>query len=323
MKMSNPWEKIKTPLSNYNVRRADADHAYEFFWGRDIAGDYLFLFQCNAEVRFPKKVPKLQGIDITLPDIDEEGLTRFILHLNNRDDWDIFHSLCLDLLQATRDCSNAESVVAVIVRRLERWHTFLKTGRTRLMNESEQKGLIGELLFLRDYVIPRFGVSEALSFWQGPLDAPQDFCIGDTAIEVKCQLGTSQPLIRISSLAQLNTQLSRLYLYIVTVGKGAERAENVINLPLLINEIRETIQNDQASSGDIFEVLLLNAGYMDLEEYGNFFFIVSKTAFYEVRDDFPRLNPEDIPEGIANITMDIILDRCVQFIIDPEELILS
>lgn len=31
-KTNNPWEEIKTPLSNYNVRRADADHIYEFFW---------------------------------------------------------------------------------------------------------------------------------------------------------------------------------------------------------------------------------------------------------------------------------------------------
>lgn len=320
---SNPWEEIKTPLSNYNVRRADANHTYEFFWGRDITGDYLFLFQCDAGVRFPDKVTKLNGIDITLPAIGEEGLTRLILHLNNRDNWDIFYSLCIDLLQGTKGCSNEESVIAVIIRRLERWHMFLKTGRTKLMNESEQKGLIGELLFLRDYIISRFSISEALSFWQGPLDAPQDFCIGDTAVEVKCQLGTSKPLIRISSVEQLNTQLSRLYLYVVTVGKGSAIVGNTINLPILISEIREIIQNKQPSSQDIFETLLLRAGYMDIEDYSSFFFIVSKTIFYEVRDDFPKLRPEAIPEGIMNITMDIILDKCMQFIIDQKELILK
>lgn len=319
-KMSNPWRDIKIPLSSYNVRRADAEHPYEFFWGRDISGDYLFLYQCDAEVRFPEKVPKLKGIDIVLPVVGDDEVTRLILRVNNRDDWDIFHSLCLDLLRATADCSSEESVVAVIMRRLERWHIFLKTNRARILSEPEQKGLIGELLFLRDYLLPRYKISEALSFWQGPLDAPQDFCIGETAVEVKCQLGTSKPLIRISSIGQLHTQLERLYLFVVTLGKSFQTADNVINLPILINEIRESIQNTQPSSTDIFEVLLLKAGFMDLEEYDEYSFVVSRCTFYKVTDDFPRLSQENIPEGIANVTMDIMLEKCSKFITEPKVL---
>lgn len=319
--MSNPWEQIKTPLSSYNVRRADYKHSFDFFWGKDISGDYLFLFQCDLCVKFPSKVPILQGIDISLPATDDDDRkTRLILRLNNKEDWDIFHSLCLDLMQATIDCTSEESVVAVIVRRLERWHFFLKKNRIKIMSEAEQKGLIGELLFLRDYLIPHFSVSESLSFWQGPLDAPQDFCVGDSAVEVKCQLGTSKPLIRISSIEQLNTQLARLYLFVVTLGKGAGATDNVINLPIIITEIREYIQNSQPSSGDLFEDLLLQAGYMDLPEYNGFYFVISRFRFYDVTDDFPKLHPGDIPEGIVNIAMDIMLDKCSQFIIDPESL---
>ncbi|MDZ7640955.1 MAG: PD-(D/E)XK motif protein [Desulfurivibrio sp.] len=321
--MSNPWRDIKIPLSSYNVRRADAEHPYEFFWGRDISGDYLFLYQCDAEVRFPEKIPKLKGVDIVLPVVGDNELTRLILCVNNRDDWDIFHSLCLDLLKATIECSSDESVVAVIMRRLERWHLFLKTNRARILSELEQKGLIGELLFLKDYLLPRYKVSEALSFWQGPLDAPQDFCIGETAVEVKCQLGTSKPLIRISSIGQLHTQLERIYLFVVTVGKSSQVADNVINLPIIINEIRESIQNTQPSAADIFEVLLLKAGFMDLDEYDGYSFVVSRCRFYKVTDDFPRLFPDNIPEGIANVTMDIVLEKCSKLIIEPEALQLN
>ncbi len=320
--MSNPWEKIKTPLSSYNVRRADHTHSFDFFWGKDISGDYLFLFECDASIGFPGKVRVLKGIDISLPASDGDRKTRLILRLNNRDDWDIFYSLCLDLIQATSSCSNEESVVAVIVRRLERWHIFLKKYHTKIMSEFEQKGLIGELLFLKDYLLPKFSVSEALSFWQGPLDAPQDFCICDTAVEVKCQLGTSKPLIRISSVEQLNAQLSRLYLFVVTVGKGAKNTDNVINLPIIIGEIREDIQKSQPSSGDLFEDLLLQAGYMDLQEYSEFHFVLSSFRFYEVTDDFPKFYPNDIPEGIVNISLDIMLDKCSQFIVDPEKIII-
>jgi hypothetical protein len=323
MKMSNPWKDIKIPISDYNVRRADAGHPYEFFWGRDISGDYLFLYLCCSEVKFPKKIPKLKGIDVLLPFTGDDGKTRLILRLNNREDWDIFHSLCLDLLGATNECGSEESVVAVIIHRLERWHVFLKRNRTKMLTEPEQKGLIGELLFLRDYLLQRFSISEALSFWQGPLDAPQDFCIGETAVEVKCQLGTSKPLIRISSINQLHTQLERLYLFVVTLGKSYQTADNVINLPIIINEIRESIQKIQPSASDVFEVLLLNAGYMDLEEYSSYFFVISGYKFYEVTDDFPRLYPASIPDGIANVTMDLMLEKCSKFIIDPEIILLD
>ena len=316
--MSNPWEQIKTPSSNYNVRRADYKHSFDFFWGKDISGNYLFLFQCDANILFSTEIPALYGIDILLPITDEGTKTSLMLTLNDKDEWDIFYSLCLDLMRATSDCISEGSVVTVIIRRLEQWHEFLKKDRAKIMSEAEQKGLIGELLFLRDYLLPRFPASAALSFWQGPLDAPQDFCIGDSAVEVKCQLGTSKPLIRISSVEQLNTQLARLYLFVVTVGKGAEEIDNVVNLPIIIGEIRALIQSSQPSSGELFENLLLRAGYTDLQEYNAFRFVVSKFRFYEVAEDFPRLRSADIPEGIANLTMDIMLDKCSQFIIAPE-----
>lgn len=318
--MSNPWEQIKAPISNFNVRRADAAHKFDFFWGKDISDDFLFLFQCDAHVQFPSEVPSLQGIDITVSITGVDKKTRFILRLNNKEDSDIFYSLCLDLMHATRDCPREEVVVAVIIRRLERWHIFLKKTRIKLLSEAEQKGLIGELLFLSRHIFPRFSVFEALSFWQGPLDAPQDFCIGDLAVEVKCQLGTSKPLIRISSIAQLNTQLEKLYLFVVTLGKGAENTENAVNLPIIITEIREYIQQRQPSSSDFFENLLLQAGYIDLQDYNKFNFVVSKVRFYEVTDDFPKLSSGDIPEGIVNVSMDIMLDKCSQFIIDAQTL---
>ena len=99
MKMSNPWEKIKTPLSSYNVRRTDYTHSFDFFWGKDISDDYLFLFECDASIRFPSKVPMLQGVDVSLPVSDVDRKTRLILRLNNKDDWDIFYALCLDLIE--------------------------------------------------------------------------------------------------------------------------------------------------------------------------------------------------------------------------------
>lgn len=36
------------------------------------------------------------------------------------------------------------------------------------MNDNEVMGLIGELLFMQDYMIPHYGVETALDSWMGP-----------------------------------------------------------------------------------------------------------------------------------------------------------
>jgi hypothetical protein len=47
-------------------------------------------------------------------------------------------------------------------------------------------GHIGELLFLEDSVATRFGWDAAFGFWKGPEDAPRDFAVHESAVEVKC-----------------------------------------------------------------------------------------------------------------------------------------
>lgn len=314
--MSNPWKEIKTPLSQYNVRRVDHQHPYGFFWAKDVSDDYLFMFQCSSKISFPKKIPALAGVGVIRPEIGNDDKTRLILKLKNREDWDIFHSLCLDIVVATRNSPNEETVVVVIVRRLERWHLFLKKDKPKLMSDAEQKGLIGELLFLKDYIFPQYAISDALSFWQGPLNATQDFNIENIAVEVKCQIGTSKPHIKISSINQLNTQLNRLYLFVVTLGKASSETNEAINLPIIISDIRNFIQTEEPACLELFNDLLLQTGYLDIPEYADYFYILSSCNAYEVQDDFPKIHVNDIPEGVINATFEILLDKCLPYRID-------
>jgi hypothetical protein len=47
------------------------------------------------------------------------------------------------------------------------------------------RGLLGELIILKDAIAPRFGNDAAVNGWVGPHDAPQDFLVAGIAIEVK------------------------------------------------------------------------------------------------------------------------------------------
>ena len=67
-------------------------------------------------------------------------------------------------------------------------------------------GLIGELLFLRDYMIPTYGEDNALLSWSGSELTHKDFSLKDCWYEVKA-ISTGKGSVRISSLEQLQSSI--------------------------------------------------------------------------------------------------------------------
>lgn len=310
--MNNPWEHIKTPKSDLSARRIDHKHPLDIYWAKDRAGKYLFVCKLTDKCKLPPKFPALLGIEVTsIPDNKQ-----LVLTLKKSSDWELFFSLCNDIISATR-ALEPSAIVSVIFRRIERWREFLKQDREKILSERKIKGLIGELIYIQDFVSPKFGIAKAIEFWTGPEGSTQDFSINNTAIEVKCQDGTSSPKVRISSPEQLSGQLGRLYLFVVTLGRTEPEASNAITLPSLISEIQQELENaGHMQQLERLQDILLEMGYSYSDEYLSYCYIVSSKKFYEVKDDFPRLDLSDIPNGLSNITFDLELIACEPFLTD-------
>ena len=231
--MNNPWDTIIPPSKDVSALRADADHPLDLYWAKDHLGRYLFVYEYDADKKLEDSVtPDLVGIE-TIPMILENGRARLVLVLKDKANWELFYSICNDLLNATRLIKKASSAVDSILRRLYKWQEFLKRNRSDILSEEKIKGLIGELTFLRNHLIPKFGIVDAVKFWCGPEGAPQDFNVNDSAVEVKCQSGSTLPCVKIASPDQLSSQLPKTYLYVVTLGKTTEDNEEALNLPEL------------------------------------------------------------------------------------------
>src|SRR5258708_17450041 len=123
--------------------------------------------------------------------------------LNDKGNWELFFSLCNDLVEATDHINDSAEAVQKIMIRLNRWHEFLKKRHPGLLSEEKILGLIGELLFIKNHLIPVFGPGQSIKFWQGPEGLPQDFNVNESAIEVKCQSASRSDTVRISSADQL------------------------------------------------------------------------------------------------------------------------
>lgn len=316
--MNNPWDAIDPPKKDVSARRVAHSHPLDLYWARDHLGKYLFVYEFGVEPPEKQSIPELVGISTIIVPADSLGRYRLVLILLERNDWELFYSLCSDLIQTTASVKDARLGLLTILRRLFRWQDFLKKASSKILSEERIKGLIGELLFIRDYLTPVFGVGQAVIFWQGPEGLPQDFNVNNCAVEVKSQVGATLPSVEINSSDQLSPQLPEMYLMVFTLGKTTPENTDALNLPGLVHGIRELILNQAEQQIERFNTLLLAIGYAESDKYLDFSYLVVDEMMYEVKEGFPRITTEQLSPGITRLSYSISLLDCAPFASSPE-----
>jgi hypothetical protein len=302
-----------------NVRRAATAHPLDFFRGRNHAGQYIFSLTADDGCRELPRPPKLNGIDVSMERRPGDG-ARLVMTLEDRDQFDIFRALCGHLLDVTADHPRGANGpgLRLVLRRLADWHNMLRRRREGLLTTEEVVGLVGELRFLRDQVIPRAGVAGSIAAWRGAHRDEQDFAIGAWQIEVKTQLSTSDHRLRISSEAQLDTVGSRLLLCHQAVAR-APAAGAAISLNALIDDLTCQCIEAGVLVVEQFETALEACRYARREEYDEPEWLLTDRRLFEVRDNFPRLTPAMLPAGVHAVSYAILLSACQEFAVDLDE----
>lgn len=316
----NDWRQIAPAADPHadNVRRASSAHPLDFFRGRNHAGQYIFSLTANDGCRDLPRSPKLNGIDVSLERRPEDG-ARLILTLDERAQFDIFRALCGHLLDATAGFQLGANGAGLqlVLRRLADWHNMLRRRREGLLATEEIIGLIGELLFLRDQIMPRAGVAQSVAAWRGAHRDKQDFAIGAWQIEVKTQLSTSDQRLLISSEAQLGTAGSRLFVCHQAIARAPAGAA------LSLNALVDGLTHQCAEAGQVileeFETGMEACRYARREEYDEPAWLLTDRRLFEVRDDFPRLTPAMLPAGVHDVSYAILLAACQPFAVDLDE----
>ena len=318
--MNNPWEEIERPEKELHYRLIDSDHPLRLLRARDSYDRFLFIYEFPKSDKVSDAFPNLNGIEIFLNKSANASADSYmlILILKDKKDWQIFLSLCDDIVTSTRGLERSSQATMVILRRLKKWQEFLKTSRKDILPERVIKGLLGELIFMQHHLFRNFTPSESIQFWQGPDDLPQDFNVNEAAVEVKCQSGASTPKVHISSIDQLCPQLPVMYLYVVTLGKSEKLHSEALNLPSIINDIRAVLTAEAPDEYERFNNLLYQTGYLDLEVYEEYNYILVAEKMYEVAEEFPRVCPVSIPLGVSDLRYSISLMECERFEAYPE-----
>lgn len=317
----DPWRDIDVPRdeNTLNVRRADVEHSLDYWFARDLKGRYVLCFDSDAEVPAASSVPKPAGIEVNAYASGDAGC-RLVLTLLESEHFDIFRALCFDLMRSTVELSGNESGsgLSITLNRLRRWQSLLEKARDNLLKTTKIIGLVGELLVLRDLLMPRMNAFDAVQAWRGPYRDEQDFLMAGSIIEVKTRRSTSDKFLPVSSAEQLDTASGPILICFQTLDVPADEAGGAVSLNGLVSSLADSIAISDHAARDLFQAALLEAGYRTREEYGRPYWLLNGRSFYEVRDGFPRITAGMISGGIDKVRYRIAVQACAEFEIDEK-----
>ena len=224
--------------------------------------------------------------------------------LINKSKEDVFISMSCDIIQYSMSENTVKSSLNKVLRRYGEWLKLLEYKHSGKMSLNEQKGLVAELMYLKERIEQGMNVSDAIDGWVGPDGLDQDFIYSDGWHEVKAT-GVSSTKVSISSIEQLDP-LSTGELIVYRIDKSAPAQNDAVTLYMTVHLLSDLLQPN-TSILDTFYSKLASAGYIDKLEYNKDYFYVDSNKRYCVDKTFPKLIRSEIPVEISNAQYQIDL----------------
>jgi hypothetical protein len=209
---------------------------------------------------------------------------------------DVFITMAVDIIEYSNVETDKDALLKVLSR-YNAWLRLLDHKSNAILGSNRQKGLIGELFFLKEKIKHGMLPSVALAGWVGPEGADQDFIYEDCWYEIK-STGASSSEISISSVEQLDRD-DEGELVIYRIDKCAPDQSGSFTLYGLVQEVIGLILRHGENPDEL--ILKLGAGgYIDMKEYDKQHFCMFSTQIYTVNESFPRIRRVDVPLEITN-----------------------
>ena len=288
--------------SRHFIRFGDNRHL-SLYIGRDDNARYSFDF------RGKYKPVKISSSDVIAVEQFKDGdILTLRFSLENNDLLEYFCTFCQDLIDSVRVISEDETAYETLRSRYYSWRQLFRPDNAR-MTETEMMGLIGELLFLKDHMIPERGITVALESWMGPEKTHKDFSDQNDWFEVKT-ISFGKESVRISSIEQLDSDIDGA-LVVYELEKMSPSFEG-IKLNQLVNNIIALLSD--APQRNTFMAKLQLFGFDFSNENDNYVFALKNEHVYKVdTDTFPRIHRNMLPEAISRVQYELLLTELEPF----------
>lgn len=283
-----------------SFQRVDPGHLLDLYCGYDQMHRYTLLLISPVE---PKNLISSKVIDVTVGKRITDGRWALSFSLLDNEFKDLFLQFCDDMIMASQALKDPANGPEFICMRYISWQEMLSASRGDLLSKSEIKGLIGEMVFLRDVLIPRYGKEMSLQAWMGPKMADQDFVFPDTWYEVKATTSDAEQT-RISSIEQLDCAVEGT-LVVLALDQTSAIDKQRLTANSLFWELMGSMGTDVLKAA--FSNLLLKMGFYPRPEYEEHVYRLNGIRQYCVDKDFPCLRRASVPASVVNATWSLAL----------------
>jgi len=302
-------EKIKERFLDIEGKntftRINPSHIIDLYVGHDEQGRYAIKYRGNFKPE--SSIKSVAGIAVNQYKNEDFNTLQFsLMHNDNKE---LFFTFCEDIIEATRSIADNRNAYKTILDRYYSWKKMFSTPK-KLLSESEIMGLIGELLFLRDYLFEKYGKGEALRSWSGQELTHKDFSYNDIWYEVKA-IHSGKDSVKISSLEQLQSKNDG-ELVVFSIEKMSASYDG-IKINKLALEILNSLEFDVRK--DLFLSAIMSQGFAFDESYDEFVYELVSMTRYLVNSDFPKLTRNDVNDAIIKAQYDLSLAILNNFLI--------
>jgi len=316
------WESINSesrsnPQQPQIARRIPSNGLFNVFLATDFRKGIrlLYIKLENDHDIITDNLPRFRGLEITLTVTSIGGFAnqefiKFTQSVPNSEN--IFESVISDICESVVNLHNTINLTAVLTKVLNEWEIFFEKQENEILSIARQKGLIGELHFLKNYLFQKYSFTESLLFWTGSDRTNHDFQILSNAVEVKTTASKQHKKFVISSERQLDsTGLEHLYLSLISLNLHNNMPERTLSA--LIREIYTLLQEDAFATFQ-FQIKLAKYGYNEAhaEKYTTGFSLFEMN-FFEVIEGFPRLLQGSLPDGVGDLKYSVMVAACTPF----------
>ena len=215
-----------------------------------------------------------------------------------------------DMVSCVVDEKDEYNALTKLRVRFNTWVALFRKTRTPLSPE-KAKGLYGELFFLNEFMIPKYGYLKSIDGWSGPEMYSKDFSVDQKWYEIKT-ISVGGTTIKISSLQQLSSDVYGMLI----VARVEEMADSFDGEKSTINKLCQIIISkiEDSETKDSFLRKLSEIGYDFSDDLGNKNYKVHSIDAYGVKEDFPVLRESDIRhDAINNVSYELILKLISDF----------
>ncbi|TAE75931.1 MAG: PD-(D/E)XK motif protein [Bacteroidetes bacterium] len=313
------WENQK-PTNDIIIKTKidEISHFNCYVATNNITRQHLYIMSISKKVVIPElKNYRFKGVEIFA--IEVENNFELNIYLLDNDLKDIFSLFVQNILEDIEKCVTENEAIITTLNVISKWKKLFDKINFNGLSLEQQKGLIGELLFL-NYLLSNKKIStNAVSAWTSTEREFQakDFTLGTIGIEIKFT-SSMQPKIKISNEKQLDAEnLTELFLVLYSTEAVKE---NGFSLNSIVEQTRQSISTVQELN--IFNGKLQINGYFDddKEHYGKMYSIKKIFAFAVV-SGFPKIVKTDLPLGIYDTSYSIEISAIEKFIIDIKDIL--